>query len=987
MSYSRRQLYALGEPIGDSVTRLKLGGRIYGDGGGGGGTPSSTTQTADLPDWAKDYAKDTLAKGAALTDISQNPYQKYSGERFAGFTPMQQQAQQSAANMQPSQQLGLGSGLAAHAGAGAMGTNYQPGQFSFNQAQAPNLQNYQMQGPGNVYSPTTSAAQLGAAPQAGAAQFNGPGAVGYNAVQSQSQYTPMMGTAQTGYNPQLQNYQMQGPQNIRSQQFNQDSAQQYMSPYMQSVVDVQQIAAQRQADIARTQRGAQAVGAGAFGGSRQAVTDAEANRALADQKAAIQAQGLQGAYSQAQQQFNADQSQRMQAAMANQQAGLQTGQQNLGAALGVQQLGVQTGMQSSLANLSAAQQANVQNQAAQLQTQGMNAQQALQAALANQQTGLAVGQQNLQAQLGTQQLGAGQNLQAQLANQQAFQQAQQLGEQSRQYGAGLGMQGLQTALQSANTLGQLGQTQYGQEMGINQLQNQYGGQQQAQTQRGLDTSYQDFLNQQNYPYKQLGFMSDMVRGMPLGQKSTAQTYEAPGSLLGQLGGLGMGVYGLSKMGAFAEGGLTYADGGVTDPNNIEAILAKLSDPQLQQAKKAALDRRDINEAQMIDAEIAKRASMRQGIAPAISDQFANDMEQNMATGGIVAFADRGVVTSGDDYSHEGMRTSDSISVPKAKSKSAAVPDSIKPAVTALAQQTGQPEEDIMARVPGLMDMFQKQYAPLIEQQRAMVEQSKPDTEAMKQQGLAQALTQFGFKMAANAARPNARFFESASAAAPEISTAVQDMNKLMSVKQDNYNKLKMDQMKYENALQIGNMKDATLLAGQIRQGQQADKQIRMQQDQLAEQIRAHGVSEKQTDRQIGIMAQNAATSAANKPETLQGLAALYVQNNPGMDFNTAMEKAARSRYGMSADIRADASLAARRATAVEKAQASMAGSLLAMTSRSDPKYAERKAAFDEQVQRELDQLPIDTRSGSAPATSAPSGGGTIMRFDSKGNPI
>jgi hypothetical protein len=34
MNYSRRQLYALGEPLGESATRLKVGGRIYGGGGG-----------------------------------------------------------------------------------------------------------------------------------------------------------------------------------------------------------------------------------------------------------------------------------------------------------------------------------------------------------------------------------------------------------------------------------------------------------------------------------------------------------------------------------------------------------------------------------------------------------------------------------------------------------------------------------------------------------------------------------------------------------------------------------------------------------------------------------------------------------------------------------------------------------------------------------------------------------------------------------------
>jgi hypothetical protein len=116
-------------------------------------------------------------------------------------------------------------------------------------------------------------------------------------------------------------------------------------------------------------------------------------------------------------------------------------------------------------------------------------------------------------------------------------QAQQLAEQSRQYGAGLGLQGLQTALTGAGQLGQLGNQQYTQGMGINQLQNQYGTQQQQQSQNILNNEYQDFLNYQNYPYKQLGFMSDMLRGLPLTQQSSS-IYAPPPSVGSQVAGLG-----------------------------------------------------------------------------------------------------------------------------------------------------------------------------------------------------------------------------------------------------------------------------------------------------------------------------------------------------------------------------------------------------------------------------------------------------------------
>ena len=109
--------------------------------------------------------------------------------------------------------------------------------------------------------------------------------------------------------------------------------------------------------------------------------------------------------------------------------------------------------------------------------------------------------------------------------------------QQQQYGAGLGLQGLQTANQAAQNLGNLGNTQYQQNMGINQMQNQYGGQQQQQMQNVLNNQYQDYLNYQNYPYKQLGFMSDMLRGLPLTQQSSS-VYATPPSMVSQVAGLG-----------------------------------------------------------------------------------------------------------------------------------------------------------------------------------------------------------------------------------------------------------------------------------------------------------------------------------------------------------------------------------------------------------------------------------------------------------------
>ena len=522
MNYSRRQLYAMGEPLGECVTRKEGGRVIYGGGGsgGGGGQPANTTQTQtqELPEWARPYAKDTLSKASALTDINQNPYKTYDANRIAGFSPLQQQSMTGAQNMAPAGQLGAATGLAGAAGERAMNMQYAPGQFGMMQARAPRLQQYQM----------------GPAQQVGTEDYTG--------------------------------------QNVS----------QYMNPYMQNVVDIQQREAQRQGDIAGTQRAGQAVKSGAFGGSRAGLMEAEAARNLATQKGDIQAQGQNAAFQSAQQQFNTQQQRDLQAQMAN---------------------------------------------------QGM---------------GFNVGQQNLQAQLGTQQLGAGQNLQAQLANQGAFQQAQQLGEQSRQYGAGYGMQGLQTGLQAAGQLGQLGGQQFAQGLDINKLQAGYGAQQQQLEQQGLSQSYQDFLNQQNYPYKQLGFMSDILRGTPTGSSSSMNMYQAQPGALQTATGLGLGAYGISQLMKAGGGSVyEYADGGsVTSDYNTSDIIDKLSDQQLQSARQNAQARKDMGTLELIDEELAQRASDRGGMSAAFN-QLPPNAQENMyevargANGGIVAFAGGG----------------------------------------------------------------------------------------------------------------------------------------------------------------------------------------------------------------------------------------------------------------------------------------------------------------------------------------------------------
>lgn len=134
--------------------------------------------------------------------------------------------------------------------------------------------------------------------------------------------------------------------------------------------------------------------------------------------------------------------------------------------------------------------------------------------------------------------------------QSAYQQAQQ----AQQFGSTLGLQGAQAAGQSAATLGQLGQTQFGQQKDVIAAQQAAGSQQQALQQQQLQQKYQDFLTQKAYPQQNLAFMSDILRGAPLGQQTQQQYTAAAPSFASQALGLGAAGVGAYMKATAAEGG-------------------------------------------------------------------------------------------------------------------------------------------------------------------------------------------------------------------------------------------------------------------------------------------------------------------------------------------------------------------------------------------------------------------------------------------------
>jgi len=314
-----------------------------------------------------------------------------------------------------------------------------------------------------------------------------------------------------------------------AQQFDPSGIGAFMSPYQQQVIDQSLQDIQRAGDIAAQRQSADAIAAGAFGGSRGELGRQELQRNILEQQARTSAQmrdaGFRDAAARAQQAFEAQQSRGITGATTRGQLGSQLaniasqrgqfGLAGTGQALDIgQALGSLAQSQYGLGLQSAGQRADLANLMAGLTGQeerlGMDRTQ-LTAALADQlgRSGLQQGQFGLQS--------AGQR--AQLADQ-------------------LGTLGLRQA-----SLGELGQT-LGQREG--QFLFDMGRQGQAQQQAELEALRQSQLAQAFEPYQRVSFLSDIYRGAPSTQQTVAGFTSPQASTAQQL--LGLGIAGLGAVG-------------------------------------------------------------------------------------------------------------------------------------------------------------------------------------------------------------------------------------------------------------------------------------------------------------------------------------------------------------------------------------------------------------------------------------------------------
>ena len=411
---------------GGGVVAFQAGGTTTTPGTTPGVVSYGTSTASTLSPWAGEYVTGMLGEAQALT---KQPYQAYQGPLTAGASPLQQQA---------------------FAGASEMAkTGYTPSTF-------------------------TSGYQAPAAYTTGtfASEFKAPDA--YKAGTFTTDFT-----APTPYTTGEFSAGLFGTQ----------EAQQYMNPFLQAALDPTLAEMRRQSDIARLADATRLTQAGAYGGSRQAIMEAEGRRNLLEKQRQAIGEGYSTAFDKAMAQFNADQARQLEVQKAREAS---------------RQFGATQGMT-----------------AAELQARyGLDAQKAAEA---------------------SRQFGATQGLTAAELQARYGLDAQKAAEASRQFGATQGM----TAAELQARYGMDAQRaaeesrRFSAEFGLRSLADlaKLGAEQREIEQQGITADRKAFEEERAYPFSMLDYRRKMLEGLPIGASSTTPNTTGMGELTSRINDL------------------------------------------------------------------------------------------------------------------------------------------------------------------------------------------------------------------------------------------------------------------------------------------------------------------------------------------------------------------------------------------------------------------------------------------------------------------
>lgn len=503
------------------------------------------TSTSGLSNWAGPTVADMIGRSTALAQSTAANPPVYGAAMTAAPNALQQQAWGGLAGLTVPDVVGTAGNTLNQIAGSAQGMNYTPGTIT-NQYQAPGVYTpgtiaNTFQAPG-AYTPTTIQSTFQAP---GAYQAANVGS-SYNAPAQALNYTSTVGNLNTTLNaPSTYTAGTYSPDKAGWDKFTAQAMQEYMSPFIQGALDPQLRAAQEAATQQRMQNAARMAKAGAFGGSRQAIMEAQGAQDLQTLMSDITGKGYQSAFENAQQQFERDQQRRQ-----------STEQFNINQALEAARLGEQsrqfganygldfakTGAQQQLEAAKLREMANQFGVTSALQAAGDQARYASMAQQLNEQSrqfgaGQAMTAAQLQAQYGLDAAKA-QEMANQFASQQAQRsaefaatmglQTQTAQETANQFAARYGLDALNAAANAASTAGRFGLDQYqGQLSGLQALQTA-GQQQAAMEQAGLTADYQEWLRQQQQPFDMLRFEREMLQGLPLTETTSVSGGDSGG---------------------------------------------------------------------------------------------------------------------------------------------------------------------------------------------------------------------------------------------------------------------------------------------------------------------------------------------------------------------------------------------------------------------------------------------------------------------------
>jgi hypothetical protein len=413
------------------------------------------TVTQEMKPWAEDFYKWQIEQIRNQYGIAQNAYdaqkdyKPYPGQRIADFTPDQK--------------------AAFDAVRGADGV-WKPELDQAGQYAQQSTQRF-----GQAYTPQQVSAQgIAALPQ----------------VQGASYDPAKVDRAGT---------QIGGIGDVQNTTFGTEQMNQYMSPYRQGVIDQTVNEMLRANDKARLSDQARATKAGAFGGSRHGILDAERERNFQTTLGNTVGQLLDQGYGQARDQFNTDTARGVDVQKTNVGNQIDVAKTNAGTAADLAKTDAAAANQAGQFAAGASQQAQQFNTGMEFQRQDQNAGRNLQAGMFNSDMGL-----------------KGWN-----ANAGQFNAEQGRMQDAARVMAGIGGQRQQQSYADANA-------RYG-----------IGAFQQALGQQNLDVAYGDWQQQQEYPWQQLGRLSGAMRMQPMQTGTTTTSSSGGPGFFQQAAGLGI----------------------------------------------------------------------------------------------------------------------------------------------------------------------------------------------------------------------------------------------------------------------------------------------------------------------------------------------------------------------------------------------------------------------------------------------------------------